>query len=204
MTAPRPNIRVEPWLGQAAVQHLAAVAALRIRVFYEYPYLYDGNLAYEKKYLNTYASSPRALIVLCWADEKIVGASTGIPMIDEEPAFAEPFHQRGFNPNKIFYFGESVLLPEYRGLGIGKAFMRERERYALSLPDIDTTCFCAVVREANHSLKPQDYRPLDTFWQAEGYRPEPGLVTEYTWLDRHAAAPTAKKMQFWLKNHKII
>ena len=40
---------LEPWLD--------ALGALRIRVFREYPYLYDGTLEYEREYLRTYVNA---------------------------------------------------------------------------------------------------------------------------------------------------
>lgn len=47
----------------------------------------------------------------------MVGAATGVPMADETNEFKGPFVEAGWNPDEIFYFGESALLPEYRGQG---------------------------------------------------------------------------------------
>ena len=66
---------------------LADVARLRIRVFRDYPYLYDGSEAYETGYLRTYASCDAAMAVLACEGEAIVGASTGIPIAHETAAF---------------------------------------------------------------------------------------------------------------------
>ena len=43
---------------------LPELARLRIRVFREYPYLYEGSAAYEEKYLKTYANVPESVMVL--------------------------------------------------------------------------------------------------------------------------------------------
>ena len=40
---------------------MEALAAQRIRVFREFPYLYDGDVGYEREYLATYVHSPRSL-----------------------------------------------------------------------------------------------------------------------------------------------
>ena len=45
---------------------LPELARLRIRVFREYPYLYEGSAAYEEKYLKTYANVPESVMVLVW------------------------------------------------------------------------------------------------------------------------------------------
>ena len=39
------------------------IARLRIAVFRDWPYLYDGNLAYERAYLASYGDTPAALLV---------------------------------------------------------------------------------------------------------------------------------------------
>lgn len=51
--------------------------------------------------------------------DRVVGAATGIPMADETKEFKQPFIDQGYNPETIFYFGESVLLPEYRWKDVG-------------------------------------------------------------------------------------
>ena len=66
--------------GDARVQALDSVAALRISVFRDWPYLYDGSLAYERDYLRTYIDSPNAILVGAFDGDRLVGASTGTPM----------------------------------------------------------------------------------------------------------------------------
>ena len=62
-------------------------------------------------------------------DETVVGASTGLPMIAADEAFRAPFIAAGIDPARVFYFGESVLLPEYRGQGIGQHPGRARAAF---------------------------------------------------------------------------
>ena len=44
-----------------------------------------------------------------------------------------PFLTADVDPGSVFYFGESVLLPSWRGQGIGVIFLKEREDFARSL-----------------------------------------------------------------------
>lgn len=182
--------------GGEAERFVDGLASLRIRVFRDFPYLYDGDMNYERRYLRTYFSSPRSFVALCHRDGELVGASTAIPLGDEEEGFQRPFRERGIAPESVCYYGESVLLPELRGQGIGRAFMRARERYARSLPGVTHAAFCAVVR----AHAPAGYRPLDPFWEATGFRKVPGLVTRYAWKDVGDSAETDKQMQFWMKS----
>jgi GNAT superfamily N-acetyltransferase len=193
-------ISIKRFSGPELAAHLDAVAALRIRVFREFPYLYDGNLEYEKSYLQTYLNSPRAAVVLALDAERVVGASTAIPLQDEEASFKAPFLQAGIDPADIFYCAESVLLDDYRGQGLGVRFFEEREAHALSFGDFAWMAFCAVRRPTDHPLRPVDYRPLDGFWQKRGFVKHPELCAHYTWKDIDRDEPTSKPLEFWLKS----
>ncbi|MFY0992526.1 GNAT family N-acetyltransferase [Halomonas sp. C05BenzN] len=193
------DIRVTTCQGQAIAPCLDALARLRIRVFRDFPYLYDGDLAYEAEYLRRYAECPDSLFVLAFDGETLVGAATGMPLVDDVEAFRAPFEQAGHDIGKVFYYGESVLLPEYRGRGIGKAFMTERERHA-AREGFETVAFFAVERPDDHPLKPEGYVPLHGFWHSRGYRRHPELATTFRWKDVGEPDETDKPMVFWLKS----
>jgi GNAT superfamily N-acetyltransferase len=182
---------VGPWLG--------AVAALRIEVFRAWPYLYDGDFDYEAKYLATYARAPHSLFVLALDGEQVIGASTGVPLVDEVEAFRRPFRAAGIDVREVYYFGESVLLPSYRGRGLGHRFFDEREAHARALGRFRWTAFCAVVRAADDPRRPADYRPLDAFWRGRGYRPRSDMVAEIEWQELGERAPSRKPLSFWVR-----
>lgn len=187
--------------GEKARPYVNELARLRLDVFYEYPYLYEGSLEYEKNYLETYFKATHSFILILKDGDKVIGATTGIWANEEEDSFKTPFKNFGINPEDVFYFGESVLLKDYRGKGLGKIFFEERERYARSLPFIKLLSFCAVQRE-NHPLKPHDYKPLDSFWENQGFKKVEDLTTTYHWRDRGEKKETDKLMQFWIKEIK--
>ena len=185
--------------GEELVAAIPALARLRMAVFRDYPYLYDGSEAYEAEYLRAYAASGTAMAVLAREGDAIVGASTGIPLAHETAAFREPFARLGLDAARIFYCGESVLLPAYRGRGIYRAFFRGREDWARMLGGFTQICFCAVERPADHPLRPRDYVPLDAAWRHFGYAPEPGLTMQLAWKDIDRDAGTEHTMRFWFK-----
>lgn len=185
--------------GNEARAFVNDLAALRLKVFYDFPYLYEGTLDYENKYLETYFKAQNSFVLLVKDQDLIVGATTGIWAQEEEENFKKPFIDHGLDPAKVFYFAESVLLNEYRGKGLGKIFFEEREKFARSLGMIDYLSFCAVERSPEHPLRPKDYRPLDSFWESQGFKKEAGLVTKYEWPDRGETKSTYKTMQYWLK-----
>ena len=192
------SLTVAPLTGEALAAALPAVADLRIRVFRDWPYLYDGDADYEARYLPAYAASPGAIIIGAWDGDRLVGASTGAPMEDHAQDLSRPFAERGLPLEDIFYCGESVLLPEYRGLRIGHAFFDRREEHARALGR-RYSCFCAVIRPDDHPMKPAEYAPLDPFWEKRGYRKMEGMVATFPWKDLGDKVETAKPMQFWMR-----
>lgn len=184
--------------GKAILPYLMDLAKLRIEIFREYPYLYEGDLDYEKNYLQTYASCPHSFLALVFDEKQVVGASTAIPLQFEEEEFKKPFLDKGIDIKKVFYFGESVLLPEYRGKHIYRAFFRKRETEAQNYGSKEA-CFCAVERPGNHPSRPKHYVSLDKIWQHFGYIKANELSTEYSWKDLGDRKMTAKTMIFWRK-----
>lgn len=110
---------------------LDELARLRITVFADWPYLYEGDVAYESRYMARFAASPGAVVILARNPEgAIVGAATGAPLSDHASEFAEPFAAAGLDPADYFYHAESVLLPGFRGYGAGRKFFELREEAA--------------------------------------------------------------------------
>ncbi len=117
-------------------------------------------------------------------------------MADEGETIAAPFIAAGHDISKIFYFGESVLLPDYRGQGIGVKFFAARERQAAGY---EIATFCAVQRPADHPLRPAGYKPLDDFWANRGYTQQPDLVCQMSWREVGQSQESPQKLTFWTK-----
>lgn len=100
--------------GKKIEPHLEALASLRIEIFREFPYLYDGSIEYERNYLNTYTGSPESIAILVFDRNQMVGASTGLPLEDETDEFKAPFLHHGYNSKQVFYCGESILKQKSR------------------------------------------------------------------------------------------
>lgn len=193
------RILIQTFTGKEANPYIPALARLRIEVFREFPYLYEGDLDYEKEYLQTYVQAPESVIVVAFDDEKVIGASTGIPMKNEPIHIQKPWIEAGFDVKKIFYYGESVLQKQYRGQGLGVKFMENREAWAKKLGRFDIICFCAVIRPTNHPGRPNDYIPLDQFWHKRGFTKTQQLICYIPWKDLDEPAESPKALLFWSK-----
>jgi GNAT superfamily N-acetyltransferase len=190
---------IQTLTGAAITPHLPALARLRITVFRDWPYLYDGDAAYEENYLQIYNSAPRAMIVFAFDGETIIGASTCLPLADETSNVQAPFAANGIDVSNVFYFGESVLLKTYRGHGLGVKFFAAREAHARSFNTYTTAAFCAVQRPESHPLRPPTFTPLDDFWTHRGYTKQPQLQCKMSWQDLNETIETEKTLTFWTK-----
>jgi GNAT superfamily N-acetyltransferase len=195
---PKP-VRVEVLTGEALALRLQDVARLRIEVFRAWPYLYDGDLAYESSYLQRYRDSARAIVVAAFDGDRLVGASTGAPLAEHAGDFAAAFEGRDIPLDAVFYCAESVLMPAYRGQGLGHAFFDARESHARAC-GFAKSAFCSVQRPADHPMRPKDYAPLDPFWRKRGYAPLTDAVAEFSWRDLGAQLEGRKPLQFWIRD----
>jgi len=189
---------VETLAGAAVERAIPDLARLRIAVFRDFPYLYDGDLNYERKYLRKFADLPESTLVVARDGDAIVGASTALPMANAGNDVIKPFRAASLDPAQYYYFGESVLLPAYRGQGIGVAFFARREERARAL-DFRHATFCAVDRPADHPRRPKSYTPLDAFWTHRGYVKRPDLVATFAWKEIDEAEESPKTLTFWVK-----
>jgi GNAT superfamily N-acetyltransferase len=176
-------LRIETYTGERLRPLLGDLARLRTVVFRDWPYLYDGDPRNEERHLATYMTTPLA----------------GVPLAAEPEPVRVPFLARGWDPARFFYFGESVLLPEWRGRGVGVEFFRQREAHARAVSDADFSCFCAVQRPADHPARPADYVPLDGFWARRGYRFYHDLCCRMSWKEVGQAGPGEHTLCFWMK-----
>lgn len=193
-------IEVRRLAGSQVADFLPDLARLRMQVFRAWPYLYDGDAEYEQRYLAAYARSARSVFVLALDGDRVVGTATGLPLSDEDAAFLEPFRRQGIGVDQVFYFGESVLLPEYRGQGIGHRFFDEREAHAGSFEAFRTTAFAAVDRAPDDPRRPPGHRDNDVFWAKRGYRPHPELRMRLAWKELGEVEESEKSLSFWLRD----
>ena len=189
-------MKIERLKGDAVDAALDDLARLRITVFRDFPYLYDGDLDYERRYMRSYQDNPRAVLVAARDGDRVVGAATGMPLADH----ADAGQMSGDLPPvaQIFYCAESVLLPAYRGQGLGHAFFDHREEEARA-QGFSYALFVGVVRPEDYPMRPADYRPLDGFWRKRGYAPCKGVVATFHWIDLGDTAETPHRLQAWMR-----
>jgi GNAT superfamily N-acetyltransferase len=195
----RPALRIETRTGGQITPLLPELAALRTRVFREWPYLYDGDETYESDYLKSYARSERAMLAVAYDGETVIGASTCMPMTDAGADVQAPMAAQGLDPQRFFYFGESVLLPAYRGHGLGVGFFTAREAHALADAVCDHALFYAVRRAPDHPARPSNATSLEGFWSHRGFSQFPGLSCTMRWKEIGTQTEVTNTLDAWVK-----
>lgn len=192
-------LEVHRCTGPAVHPYLDDLARLRMTVFRDWPYLYEGDPSYERDYLAAYAASPRSVFVLALDNGHVVGAATGIPLAEDAPAFRYPFLEHGIDIASVFYFGESVLLHGYRGRGIGHRFFDHREAHARELGGFALAAFAAVDRDDDDPRRPAGHRGNEAFWARRGYVRQPGMTMQLGW-NEHERGEIAHPLTFWTRS----
>jgi GNAT superfamily N-acetyltransferase len=191
-------MRISMLTGPDQPSALPDLARLRIQVFREFPYLYDGSLDYEESYIKAPIESKDSVIAAAEDNGRIAGCATGSALAGQHEEFAAPFRARRLDPSQFFYCGESVLIPIYRGHGLGHRFFDLRESHARAC-GYRYSAFCAVVRPDDHPHRPVNYSPLDAFWEKRGYRKAKGMVATFRWKDIGRQHESEHPMQFWMR-----
>jgi GNAT superfamily N-acetyltransferase len=184
--------------GAAIADGLDDVATLRLDIFQEYPYLYQGRREDELKYLVTYAEAPDACIILAYDGSVIIGAATGMPLIHEDAQMVDAFAGTSFSLEELYYVGELLFRPAYRNCGLGQKLLARLESHIHSLGRYRKLTCATVERLDDHPLRPHDYIPVTRFLARTGFVRLPGMTTHITWSETDGVKRD-HHMQFWSK-----
>ncbi|MCH9625957.1 MAG: hypothetical protein S4CHLAM123_11430 [Chlamydiales bacterium] len=193
-------IKVCTFSGKELNPYLEEIARLRMEVFKEWPYLYEGNFGYEKSYLKKFSHCEESVFVVAFDNGEVIGISSGLPLCFESEVIQKPFVDKQLPIDHYFYFSESVLKKAYRGQGLGHAFFDAREAFVKELGSYPRICFCSIIREPTDSRKPKEYWELGAFWRARGFAPLKGVICRFSWDEVGQKEKTEKELQFWAKD----
>ena len=196
------NFEITVLRGNEILPFIPAIAQLRIDVFREYPYLYEGDLAYEERYLKMYSLSEHAMIVLAKEGDQVIGAITGVPIVESMDEIKELFLEKKLTTAGVYYLGEIVLLKPYRKKKIGFAMYEEFEKTVRKMGSYHQIALCEIDRSSTDPKRPREYTSLDDFWTKQGYVKHPSLITHFSYLEIGNSEETLHPMVFWTKNLK--
>lgn len=194
------DIHVRSFTGSGLKPYLHSMAKLRMEVFCEYPYFEEPHLDHEIQYLKTVAACKESIGVLIFDNTTLVGVSLGYPLSIEEEAIQQPFKAKSLDIGEYFFFGDSALLKQYRGRGIGHHFFDARESHIQNSNKFKKICFCVPDCPENDPQKPEDYISLHDFWRKRGFVHAPEKKCILSWKHIGDSHPKERQMSFWIKN----
>ena len=185
--------------GTTIAEGLDDLATLRLDIFPEYPYLYQGCREDELAYLGTYAEAPDACVILTHDGLTVVGAATGMPLSHEDTQMIDAFSGTTFPLNEVFYVGELLFRPAYRNGGLGQKLLAQLENHIRSLGRYRRLTCATLERPEDHPLRPRDYIPISRFLARTGFVRLSGVATSFTWRETDGVKRD-HPMQFWIKD----
>ncbi|HUH89588.1 MAG TPA: GNAT family N-acetyltransferase [Lysobacter sp.] len=173
-------------VGEAIGPFLGDIAQLRATVLREWPTLQDSDAASQARDLQVYLESWRSIAILVSDGDRLVGASIGLPLGDADEPLRRAFTAAGREVDRVFHFGGSMLLPAYRGRGLGHRFFDERESHARALGGFELTTFRTVERAADDPRRPPFGHSFKPFLLKRGYRRCGELAVATAWHEVHS------------------
>lgn len=177
------NLTTRTLTGPTVTDHLDDLASLRLEIFAEFPYLYQGRREDEIAYLSGYGKTPGAIVILAEAEGKVIGAATGMPLIHEDAALRDPIAAAGLPLESLYYVGELLFYPAWRGAGMGLQLLAKMEEEIATLGGYDHIICATVERPDDHPARPTDHIPITRFLAHTGFSRIEGAITGFTWLE---------------------
>ena len=184
--------------GAVIADVLNDLATLRLDIFREYPYLYEGSREDELNYLGTYAEAPDACVILAYDGSAVIGAATGMPLIQEDAQLRDAFAGTALPLDEVYYVGELLFRPAYRNSGLGRKLLDHLESQIRSFGSYRTLTCATVERPDDHPLRPRDYIPITRFLARTGFVRLSGVTTSFMWRETNGVKRD-HPMQFWIK-----
>jgi hypothetical protein len=102
-------VQIEVCRGSEIQPYVERVAELRLIVFRDYPYLYEGDIAEERDYLKMYSVSSHSFVVIAKDRDQVIGMATAIPLNETSTDYWKIFSDKKIPIDVIFYVGERVV-----------------------------------------------------------------------------------------------
>lgn len=171
------------FVGSEIIKNIPEVAQFRIKYFRDYPYLYEGNIAEEEKYLKGFCEDSKSLLLLIKdSSGETIAVSTSLPLISNSTILAgvpELFESKGLSPEVFFYYGEVIISLNYRSLGLTRKIFSIQEEYGKSL-GLSSISLSTVFRESSDPRRPENYTKHNLIWFKMGFK-KTDIRIDYEW-----------------------
>lgn len=182
--------KIETYKGKEIASKIDPIIQYINTIYREPPFLYNGQDADYKTYLNEYANDPDAYLNVVMDNNTLVGLSLGMPLSRSRDLYKLPFKQ----VDGIYYAGEFGLNPSYQGKGLENELIKWLEKEAKS-KGYDTMAFWEL------DSSPSKKSPLlpFAFWEKQGYKHHPELGFKISWTNIGEDKESEHTAVYWLK-----
>lgn len=198
------DLTIQVVRGSEITPYLRTIADLRIKVFSEYPYLYDGDLKTENEYLNMYREKEGTLLVAAKDHGNVIGLILGTPYKELPDDYQQPFVKKSIKTDPIYYLGDIILLKEYRGKGIGQQLYEVFEKEVRSAKKYEAIAMCELITHSSDAKRPRDYHSLDPFWRKRKYSRHFDIVISAPWNEVGEVGEKDHLLTFSIKSLKDV
>lgn len=195
---------IEVFKGKEATQYTSVLSEMRVSEFFNFPYLYVGDV--EEDYLVTqaYAASDQGMIVVAFKNNQVAGLFSGMPLRTTGSFLERWCHvldKNGVDTVNCYYGGELIVQPDFRKEGIGSALM-SRLMQEVEVIKYNKIMWVTSIREHDHPLRPQNYFDIDTVCGKVGAKKMNFTITSpYPTRQADGTVKNANnKLACWIKN----
>lgn len=121
------KVEIHIFEGNDAKPYLSLLADLRLEVFKEPPYLYLGNKEDELHYGARYLSK-NLIISITTINGRFAAIGTGLPLVEAQEVIRD-VREKLNDLESIYYYGEVIVLSEFRGKGLLKKILATQDEY---------------------------------------------------------------------------
>ncbi len=195
------EITIKIVTGKDIASLLPFISEQRLKVFREYPYLYEGSFECEKEYLEGYNRSPNSAIAVAYDDGLLIGFLTGMPLKFFEQN-EESFKRNGLDAELFYYFGEVIVLPQQHRKSICMKLFEALEEHVKKL-GYSNSSFLTIITQENNPMHPINCEPIDILCEL-GYS-KSTLTKTLDWLTVQANNSSQRQshtLVYWIKKLK--
>lgn len=194
------SITLEVLRGKELLSNISKLTKLRLAIYQEYPYLYEGNSAFEESYLSLFANSNESMLIIAKDNHQIIGAISGLPLDMAQKEIREVFIQSEIEIKDYYALCDVIVLKQYRSKGVGSILCEEFLKQLQKKKRYKKLVLWQIVKAPDDPKRPKSYFSPDGFWQKLGFIKNPGLMCFLKWIEISETKESSHRFEFWLRD----
>lgn len=186
--------------GKELLSNIPELTKLRLTIYREYPYLYEGDPLFEESYVSLFANSSDALLIVAKVGNRIVGALSGLPLDSAQKEIQDVFLASKMKLKECYALCDVVVLKEYRNRRVATILYEEFANQLRKMKRYKKVVLWQIVRAQDDPKRPNDYFSPDNFFGKQGFKKHPEYTCVLRWKEISEKEERAHRFEFWLKD----